>query len=215
MRSKDGLPLELFAPAEGYLGRFQLWPMHAAALAGRRHVIPNFDASAPSSASKILGGVLPQGKAITALQDLMAMAPLRMPFSEWRRLGLTGHSIHGSGADLIRFLGADCGFQEGDARAVGHWLRDKNAPAPGGRERPHAARGHGRPAGVANEREHMDRRYSQGAGRRGEEAEQLSVRCRLGARGACPVWTPVDPAAAFPRKLGCAPPRSGGPPRRE
>ena len=179
VRSKDGLPLELFAPAEGYLGRFQWWPMHAAALAGRRHVIPNFDTSAPSSASKIQRGVLPQGKAITTLQDLMAMPPLRMPFSEWRHLGLTGHSIHGSGADLIRFLGADFGFQEGDARAVGHWLRDKNAPAPGGRERPNAPRGHGRPAGVANEREHMERRYSQGAGRRGEEAEQLRVRCRL------------------------------------
>jgi hypothetical protein len=179
VRSKDGLPLELFAPAEGYLGRFQWWPAHAAALAGRRHVIPNFDASAPSAASKILSGVLPQGKAITALQDLMAMAPLRMPFSEWRHLGLKGHSIHGSGADLIRFLGADCGFREGDARAVGHWLRDRNAPAPGGRERPNAARGHGRPAGVANEREHMERRYSQGAGRRGEEAEQLRIRCRL------------------------------------
>ena len=179
VRSKDGLPLDLFAPAEGYLGRWDWWPRHAAALADRSHVLPNFDASSPSTASRILTGVLPQGKAIIALQDLMAMAPLHMPFSQWRHLGLKGHSIHGSGADLIRFLGAEFGFHEGDARAVGHWLRDKNAPAPGGRQRPNAPRGHGRPAGIGNEREHMERRYSQGAGRRGEEAEQLRVRCRL------------------------------------
>ena len=31
----------------------------------------------------------------------------------------------------------------------------------------------------ANAREDMERRYTQGAGRRGEEAEQLRVRCRL------------------------------------
>jgi hypothetical protein len=59
----------------------------------------------------------------------MQMAPLRMAQAEWRALGLKGHSIHGTGADLVRFLGAELGFQEGDARAVGHGLRDRNAPA--------------------------------------------------------------------------------------
>ena len=107
------------------------------------------------------------------------MAPLRMAQAEWRALGLKGHSIHGTGADLVNFLGAELGFQEGDARAVGHGLRDRNAPAAEGHQQPHAARGHGRPAGVRNQRDEMERCYSQGVGRRGEEAEQLRVRCRL------------------------------------
>ena len=159
MRSKDGLPLELHAPAEGYLGRWEWWPLHVAALAGRRHVLPNFNASVPAKASELLAGVMPQGKALPALQDLMQMAPLRMGQVEWRALGLKGHSIHGTGADLVRFLGAELGFRDGDARAVGHWLRDRNAPAPEGRQPPHAARGHGRPAGVRNQRDEMERRY--------------------------------------------------------
>ena len=179
VRSKDGLPLELHAPAEGYLGRWEWWPLHVAALAGRKHVLPNFNASVPAKASELLAGVMPQGKALPALQDLMQMAPLRMGQVEWRALGLKGHSIHGTGADLVRFLGAELGFRDGDARAVGHWLRDRNAPAPEGRQPPHAARGQGRPAGVRNQRDEMERRYSQGVGRRGEEAEQLRVRCRL------------------------------------
>ena len=140
VRSKDGLPLELHAPADGYLGRWEWWPAHVAALSGRLHVLPNFDASVPSKASRVLAGVMPQGKAIPALQDLMGMAPLRMSRAEWSSLGLKGHSMHGSGADLVRFLGAQVWVPgQGDARAAGHWLRDRNAPAPEARQQPHAA----------------------------------------------------------------------------
>ena len=118
----------------------------------------------------------------------------------------------------MRFLGAEMGFQEGDARAVGHWLRDRNAPAPEGRQQPHVAHGHGRPAGVRNQRDEMERRYSQGVGCRGEEAEQLRVRCRIvqvylcergssgsGARG----LRSRDPS----RAVGRPHPGRGSPPR--
>lgn len=93
----------------------------------------------------------------------------------FKALRITGHSIHGTGADMARFLGEAGGFAEGDARALGHWLRDRNAPT----EAPAARGGGARPAGGANAREHMERRYTQGVGRRREEAEQLRVRCRL------------------------------------
>ena len=77
---------------------------------------------------------------------------------------------------MARFLGAEGGFAEGDARELGHWLRDKNAPQ---QRPPTGGAGHGRPAGATNGREQMERRYTQGAGRRGEEAAQLRVRCKL------------------------------------
>ena len=49
-----------------------------------------------------------------------------MSAAEFKSLGLTGHSIHGiTGGDIARFLGSAGGFGEGDARALGHWLRDK------------------------------------------------------------------------------------------
>ena len=178
VRSKDGLPLNLFAPAEGYLGAWAWWPAHARDMADRPHAMPDFDATAasgPLAARRLLEGVMPPAKALPALRAICAMEPLRMSAAEFKALGLTGHSIHGTGADMARFLGDACGFAEGDARALGHWLRDRNAPA----EAPAARGGGARPVGGANAREDMERRYTQGAGRRGEEAEQLRVRCRL------------------------------------
>ena len=179
VRSKDGLPLDLFAPAEGYLGPWEWWPAHAREFAARPHALPDFDASAekgPAQATRLLPGVMPPSKAVPALRCLCAMAPLRMSRGEFVGLGITGHSIHGTGADMARFLGEQAGFVEGDARELGHWLRDKNAPQ---QRAPVHGAGHGRPAGARNGRDNMERRYTQGAGRRGEEAAQLRVRCKL------------------------------------
>jgi hypothetical protein len=178
VRSKDGLPLNLYAPAEGYLGEWTWWRAHAAEMVSRPHAMPDFDATAakgPYAARALLDGVMPPAKALPALRALCAAAPLRMTATEFAALAITGHSIHGTGADMARYVGADGGFAEGDARALGHWLRDRNAPAAA----PVARGGGARPAGAANAREDMERRYTQGAGRRGEEAEQLRVRCRL------------------------------------
>ena len=69
VRSKDGLPLGLFAPASGFLG---LWPWvksHLAEMDGRPHAIPDFNAAVPSAARRLLSGVLPQRKARALLQE--------------------------------------------------------------------------------------------------------------------------------------------------
>ena len=179
VRSKDGLPLYLYAPAEGYLGPWRWWQQHATDMAPRGHALPDFDASSaagPFAASSLLPGVMPPAKALPALRQLCAAAPLRMTAKEFGDLGITGHSIHGTGADMARFIGSELGFDDADARMLGHWRRDKEAQQPAA-----AARGgqRGRPAGAPNARGDMERRYTQGAGRRGEEAEQLRVRARL------------------------------------
>ena len=117
---------------------------------------------------------MPRGKALPTLRGLCAMAPLAMSRAEFDALGITTHSPHGTGPDMARFMGEAGGFTEGDARALGHWLRDRNAPQEAARPGQRA-----RPAGALNAREEMERRYTQGAGRLGERAEQMRVRLKV------------------------------------
>lgn len=176
-RSKDGLPLFLYAPAEGWLGPWSWWTEHRLMMGSRKHAVPDYaskPAACPAQGTALCPGVLPKHKALNTLRGLCAMAPLCMSKAEFGALNITCHSPHGSGPDMIRYMGVEGGFTEGDARAQGHWLRDKNAPqeAP---QRGQAAR----PAGAGNAREQMERRYTQGEGRMGERAEQLRVRVKL------------------------------------
>ena len=99
---------------------------------------------------------------------------------EFDALNITTHSWHGTMPDMIRFLaahGLPVGrrFTEADARAAGHWLRDKNAPQPDARMVP-GAPGRGVPDGAPIARGGMSFRYTQGEGRLGEREEQLQLR---------------------------------------
>ena len=165
---------------------------------GRPHALGNFNAALPSAASEMLPGVMPKEKALPALRDLCAMAPLRMTAEEFRAAGITCHSPHGTPADLIRFMGARRGFGGTDSRAAGHWLRDRRepqqAPPPGGN-------GRGIPVGARNARGEMERRYTSGPGRRGEQEEQLDVRGRLVDAVAISLRESAVPWYELPRSL--------------
>ena len=39
--SKDGAPLDVYLPAEGFLGPWVWWPEHLAALRGREYILPD------------------------------------------------------------------------------------------------------------------------------------------------------------------------------
>ena len=189
VRSKDGIPMELFAPSEGWLGPLSWVADHLESMPTSLHVWPDFIcprglSMSPSAATGFTQGVMPKAKALPALRELCSLAPLRMSPEEFSECGLTLHSPHGSGSDMIRFLGSTSSFvelgeelifREEDARAIGHWLRDRSAPReavpPGGSDP--------RRPGAPNERGSMSRRYSQGGGRRGERQEQLDLRWRL------------------------------------
>ena len=194
VRSKDGLPLGLFAPAEGFLGPWPWVAEHLAEMEGRAHAIPDFDATVPSSARGLRAGVLPQRKGLAALADVCAAPPLRMSAVEFK--GITGHSPHGTPADMVRFMGAERGFSKEDARVAGHWLRDRHA-AQEVPSRPSGAV----PAGAPNARGDMDRRYTQGEGRRGERSEQLSLRSRLVAAVRSSLAAAAVPWHGLPRSL--------------
>ena len=68
-RSKDGMALDLFAPAEGWLGPLDWWPAHAAEMAARGGSCPDFSASGPkiATATTLKPGVLPRGKVLPCL----------------------------------------------------------------------------------------------------------------------------------------------------
>jgi len=173
VRSKHGVPLQLFAPAEGWLGPLTWWPEHAFEMSSRMHAIPEFEGSSVLTSRSLKPGVIKRERVIAALRDLCSLPPLSMTGEEFDALRLSMHSPHGTGADMTRFMGTELEFEEKDARAMGHWLRDKNAPQevsqPGGHHT----------VGARNARDSMSLRYTQGEGRRGERAEQLSLRNRF------------------------------------
>ena len=181
--SKDAMVLDLFAPARGWLGPFEWLGEHLREMHGRGHAVPDYKSrpagkpSAPGTA--ILEGVCSPDHARKALKDMCAQPPLNMSVTEFEALHLTTHSIHGTGPDMARTLNAfGLDFAEHDARALGHWLRDKNAPQPDPRRVPGAPT-RNQADGQPIARGAMNFRYTQGQGRRGEREEQLDVRARL------------------------------------
>jgi hypothetical protein len=180
-RAKDGLPLELYAPAEGWLGTFTWLREHLEETAGRKHALPAFEsrpAGTPSTGSRLLPGVMPKDHARSSLRDMLAQAPLRMSKAEFDALRITTHSPHGTGPDMVRFMGLQRGWTEPMARQLGHWQRDKNAPQEDPRKVPGAPQ-RGAPDGAPCTSGAMSLRYSQGGGRRGQRQEQLELRTRF------------------------------------
>ena len=177
--------IELFAPAEGWLGPFAWLSEHLEEMAGRKHALPAFSggrAGRPSEATELGPGVCSKSHARMALVDLCAMAPLCMSPEEFKAMGFTTHSPHGTGTDMMRYMGELAGFSQSDRRRIGHWLADPKAAA---EDAPHhrvRVVGGGRDVqgkGVAGQRSAMPNHYSQGVGRGGERMEQVGVRARF------------------------------------
>ena len=94
---------------------------------------------------------------------------------------MTTHSPHGTGADMVRYMGAvGLPFGEPDARALGHWMRDRNAPqhVKGPADRVGAPK-QATAAGAPAARGAMPLHYSSGVVRGGERKEQLTLRGRF------------------------------------
>lgn len=180
--SKHGLPLELYGTAEGFLGRMDWIEEHVAEMSDRSHAIPDFAAPRVGDvarATALKAGVAPPDVARKALKGMCMAAPLCMTAEQFDSLGMTTHSFHGTWPDMSRFMRArGYEYSEPDARSLGHWLVDRNAPQPDPRRVPGAPR-RNQADGAPVARGGMSFRYTQGGGRRGEREEQLDVRSRL------------------------------------
>jgi hypothetical protein len=173
--------VELYAPAHGWLGPFAWLREHLAETAGRCHAVPDFEGGRVATSTALRAGVIAPTKARMTFGQLMAMPPLCMSAEAFKALGVTTHSPHGTGSDMVREM-ASLGlpWSEPDARALGHWLRDRNAPK---HEKSQADRVGARPQatapGAPAARGAMTLLYSSGENRRGERSEQIELRTRF------------------------------------
>ena len=209
--SKDGNPMHLHAPATGLLGPYVWFPQHLAEVTAFGRTFPAWEkvwgtAGNVSKATTFTPFAQSTRKDIRqALKDILALPPLSLSESEIKDLDIKGHSCHGTPSDWSRVIGPNPlpvfpsipnellpGFSECEARALGHWLRDANAPEgnpslTNHRKPTKAAAGAGRSAqsqpaaapGAPSLHGEMVLRYTSGEGREGERATQLRLRGRL------------------------------------
>ena len=130
--SKDGAPLDVYLPAEGFLGELTWWPEHRDALLGKSYLLPAFSAPRGHAgdilfASGSLPRVAPREHATKSLYSLSAQAPLSMGADGWKTLGCTPHSSHGSPADMGTVISnrapPDIAFDAEDCNEISHWRR--------------------------------------------------------------------------------------------
>jgi hypothetical protein len=192
--SKNGEPIELFVPAEGFLGPLSWWPRHRescrriGAFPLHQRPFGSGGALAKSPAFEPRGRMT--GAQIRAgMKEVASMKPLDLSPADVAALLLQGHSAHGTLNDYFKCIGRwpslfgehEEGFSKHDRDAVGHWLSfgatdaEVEPPPPPKRRRDGQApdREH-----AGSDRSHMRERYARGEGRGGERAEQLRIRRR-------------------------------------
>jgi hypothetical protein len=209
--SKDGAPLDVYLRAEGFSGPWPWAPEHLAALNGRPYVLPAFKAAArhagdithaTSWASTPRPRVTSSAHALTSMLALAALPPLSFTKEQMAKMGLKGHSGHGSPSDIAASVGPHAApafaFFAVDEQELGLWRRRAASSADGeltldpglqaavaraalpaaatGQQRPmpHAA-----PAALSAEDASMRVRYTQGENRQGRRTSQIRVRRRL------------------------------------
>lgn len=189
--SKDGRPMDLFALAEGVLGPLRWVEEHFRDVAHYGQLLPRYECSKGSgghidAAHTMHPEVVSVGKLRDAWTRMLQLPPLALSAEQVREFGFRGHSIHGTLADLARFLGPQPGlgmpgFAYDDIRELGHWLRDANERVDAAvAARQATIDGRDAPApGAPALQGAMPLRYSSGAGRHGECSRQIEVRARL------------------------------------
>jgi hypothetical protein len=191
--SKDGRPMDLYALAEGVTGELSWVAEHFQVVERTGQLLPRY--SGPSGwgghidkAETLHPDVTSANKLRAAWSRLLQLPPLGLTPEQIRAFAFTGHAIHGTLADLARFIGNQphprvpglLGFGYDDTRELGHWQRDQNEPV-NAADAARAAAAEGRdapPPGATTMRGAQPLRYSSGANRKGERARQIEVRAR-------------------------------------
>jgi hypothetical protein len=184
--TKNGEPLELYAPAEGLLGPLSWWPTHLSRVIALGSPFPDYIrpwgsagqlAASPGFTAR---GKLAHDRIPDLTKQLLMLAPLRMSAEELKELGIRGHSYHGTFADWATTIGEwpslfvaqnagspyELGFSANDLDLFGNWL-SRNQTTEG------AANQASPDAGA------MRLRYARGHGRSGLRERQLDTRLRL------------------------------------
>ena len=185
--------MELYALAEGVLGPLTWVQEHWAAVSEIGQLLPGFTGPRGyggdlNKASTLLPEVVSANKLRSAWSSLLAAEPLALSPAQIKEHAFRGHSMHGTLADLARFIGPKPhptvgldGFGYEDTRELGHWQRDKNEPIDAdAAARAADSRGDDPPpTGAPTLQGAQALRYSSGAGRMGERSRQITVRGRI------------------------------------
>ena len=199
--SKDGEALDVYLPAEGFLGAWGWWPEHREALLGRPFLLPAFKATRGHAgdvrfATDVSERVTSKPHVERSFRALAALEPLGLDDAAWRALGLSPHSPHGSLADMGAVVSPDApseiAFSAQDENEICHWRRRARAQASDGElalddsvahlarrgQRGGAPRAAAPPATAAEDLS-MRVRYTSGSNREGRRRAQLRVRRKL------------------------------------
>lgn len=150
---KDGAPMDVYAPAEGFLGRYQWYAEHLAECVKGGQVFPLWEK--PRGSRGVIhkaGGIdwsaaAPKPDIRVGLKQLLQLPPLALLDEEVRDMNIQGHTGHTSEPEWGRCLGQfpslvniesvpseefEClkiGFSDRDIDALGHWMRNANSKA--------------------------------------------------------------------------------------
>ena len=146
--TKERVPLEVFAPAEGILGPYEWFPNHLTDVLARGHAFPAWTKPRGSkgeiakAAGLIAGKVAAKADMCRALSGLLQLPPLAYSEAEVKEWGFSGHVFHATPPEWARSISVNprlaevalppalaAGFTEQEVDALGHWLRDKGAKA--------------------------------------------------------------------------------------
>ena len=147
---KDGAPIEICAPAEGFLGHYDWWPEHLKEMHAFGQVFPEWQRPHGSKGSILKAGPLSafvqdSDRVRKAFRDLLSLPPLCYTEAEIDQMNLNGHTMHASAPEWSRCIGEfpslvgpdgeplslpeslAKGFNDSDADTLGNWLRDSGA----------------------------------------------------------------------------------------
>ena len=198
--SKDGEPMQTFAPAEGFLGPFTWWKEHHKLVSKWGKVLVGFKIRYGGGNSILHAEndepmvaadgktpcVMPKVQMLASLKSVCALPPLSLSPEQYLELGLSSHSNHGTPSDMLEFMGSICPFADApftrdDSREIGHWLRRETEQQGRGTAEAVPQRRGAKPAqsaSNANQSTEMVGVYSSGANRCGRREKQIAVRTR-------------------------------------
>ena len=139
---KDGAPVDIYAPASGFMGEYAWYPEHLVQCHETGITFPAWEKPHGSKGAITRNGGVKQAVARKedirrAFKDLLKMRPLSYTDAEIEEMNLQGHSGHASIPDWARALGENIvvpcdpplapelakGFSEPELDLLGHWLR--------------------------------------------------------------------------------------------
>lgn len=142
---KDGAPLEIAAPAEGFLGTYEWWPEHLRNVITLGQVFPEWVRPRGSGGSVLRSGGLTRFVAEPAhirraLKEYLELPPLSYTAAELSKMNIQGHSAHASEPEWGTSIGESpsipdvvlspelaVGFNDSDIDTLGNWLRSAAA----------------------------------------------------------------------------------------